>query len=74
MHLFGPVSPWSWKGRLNPATPDGLILRKAVTVAFEYLLSEEILHRQGLVMPINYGLKYRLGAKANVLFSRIARK
>lgn len=74
VHLFGPVSPWSWKGRLNPATPDGLILRKAVTVAFEYLLSEEILHRQGLVMPINYGLKYRLGAKANVLFSRIARK
>lgn len=73
VHLFGPVSPWSWKGRLNQA-PEELILRKAVTVAFEYLLSEEILHRQGLVMPVNYGLKYRLGAKANVLLSRFARK
>lgn len=74
VHLLGPVSPWSWKGRLDPATPEELILRKAVTVAFEYLLSEEILHRQGLVMPINYGLKYRLGAKANVLLRRVAQK
>lgn len=74
VHLFGPVSPWSWKGRLNPSTPGDLILRKAVTVAFEYLLSETLLQRQGLVMPVNYGLKYRLGAKANVLLSRIARK
>ncbi|SDP57228.1 hypothetical protein SAMN04488595_11236 [Ralstonia sp. 25mfcol4.1] len=74
VHLFGPVSPWSWKGRLNPSTPEDLILRKAVTVAFEYLLSETLLQRQGLVMPVNYGFKYRLGAKANVLLSRIVRK
>lgn len=73
VHLTGPVSPWSWKAKLNAGTSEDLLLRKAVTVAFEYLLSEQFLRRGGLVMPINIGLKYRLWAKVAALVSKIGR-
>ncbi len=74
VHLTGPVSPWSWNGRLHQGAADDLVLRKAVTVAFEYLLSEQILRRGGVILPINVGLKYRVRAKAAALYSRIGRK
>ncbi|MGY2487099.1 hypothetical protein [Cupriavidus sp. CP313] len=73
VHLTGPVSPWSWKGRVNGNVAEDLLLRKAVTVAFEYLFSEQVLRRGGLVMPMNIGLKYRVCAKAAALYSRIGR-
>lgn len=73
VHLTGPVSPWSWKAKLSVGISEDLLLRKAVTVAFEYLLSEQILRLGGLVMPINTGLKYRLWAKVAALVSKIGR-
>lgn len=74
VHLTGPVSPWSWKGRLGAGVSEELVLRKAVTVAFEYLFSEQMLRLGGLVMPINLGLTYRMRAKAAALYSRIGRR
>lgn len=74
VHLTGPISPWSWKGRLHQGAADDLVLRKAVTVAFEYLLSEQILSSGGVILPVNVGLKYRVSAKAAALYSRIGRK
>ncbi len=74
VHLTGPASPWSWKGRLNDGVSEDLLLSKAVTVAFEYLLSEQLLRHGGLVMPINIGLNYRVCAKAAALYSRVGRK
>lgn len=57
VHLLGPRTPWSWK-QLDAS----LYQRKAVTVIFEYLFTVELL-AQGIGMPINYNLWYRLRAK-----------
>lgn len=71
VHLTGPANPWSWKGAFIRSVPEDLVLRKAVTVTFEYLLNEQLLQRGGLIMPINIGLSYRFQAKLAALFGRL---
>ncbi|MEQ1592329.1 MAG: hypothetical protein ABL892_08075 [Thiobacillaceae bacterium] len=70
VHLTGPESPWSWKSVFINRIPEDLVLRKAVTVTFEYLLSEQLLQRGGFIMPINFRLSYRLQAKIAAFFGR----
>lgn len=61
VHLYGPTSPWSWKGGAVP-DDEGILRRKAVTVIFEYLFTVRLL-TQGVGIPINQGLAYRLKAR-----------
>lgn len=57
VHLFGPRTPWSWKHKDTK-----LFQRKAVTVIFEYLFTVKLL-ADGIGMPINHNLWYRLHSK-----------
>lgn len=62
VHLLAPDNPWTWK-RLSHPVPSELVVRKAVTVAIEYLLTVRLLESQGLVMPINLHPSYKLAAR-----------
>ena len=70
VHLTARATPWSWKG-LTKLPPQDLILRKKVTVLFEYLLTTRILQSGGFVMPVNYGVLYRIRAKLSAFIARL---
>lgn len=61
VHLDGPTSPWSWKSKAAVSDRE-LLRRKAVTVIFEYLFTVRLL-AEGVGMPINQGLAYRVQAR-----------
>jgi hypothetical protein len=69
VHLLGPSGPWSWRRRATPVNED-LLLRKAVTVVVEHVLSAEILRRGGFLMPVNADLFYRIVARASRAMAR----
>jgi hypothetical protein len=73
VHLFGPRNPWSWRS-LGQNTRSRLLLRKAVTVTFEYLFSVRLLQEIGMIMPINCRISYRIRSKLASLCSRFTRR
>lgn len=73
IHLLGPINPWTWKGKVKGNVPENLLLRKAIGVSVEYLLSERILSSGGVIMPVNTSLGYRIQSKAAELRARFQR-
>jgi hypothetical protein len=69
VHLLGPPGRGSWRHRTSPAT-EGLLLRKAVTVVVEHVLTAEILRRGGFLMPVNADLFYRIVSRASRAMAR----
>lgn len=68
VHLTGPANPHSWSA-LKSANAD-LLLRKAVTVVFEYRLTQALLEAGGMIVPVNIGWRYRQRARLSMLASR----
>lgn len=71
LHLrcTGADNPLTWRSKLQGADED-LRLRKAVTVAVEYLLTQAIVSSNGFIAPINLDLRYRLHAVAARLLAQ----
>ena len=67
---FGPEpNPWLWSN-LPRVTDERVVQRKKVTVAFEYLLTCELLRSGGLVLPINVGTRQWLAEQVERLLRR----
>lgn len=62
VHLLGPDTPWSWSSRKFAIRDSTLLLRKAVTVVFEYLFTIELL-KIGFAMPINCDIGYKIRSR-----------
>lgn len=69
IHLYGPISPWSWKNNNN--FPDNILLSKAISVILEYELNQSILNANGLIIPIPRNFKYLISQKYQTLIGKI---
>ena len=70
LHFADIPNPWGWPGLAS--RPGAVtIQRKTVTVAFEYLLSYELLRAGGMVLPINAGTRQWFAEQVERLVLRL---
>ena len=70
IHLFGPDSPWKWKG-VDKNLSKKTMNRKAISVILEYELNASILNSNGLIIPILRDYKYLIFQKIQTVIGRI---
>jgi hypothetical protein len=70
LHFSEIPNPWRWPGLTGRPSAD-LVERKAVTVAFEYMLSVELLKAGGMIIPINSGTRQWLSEQLERLQLRV---
>jgi hypothetical protein len=63
LHLGPWRTPWTWGG-LTAETPRSLVVKKAASAVFEYLLTINILRRGGVLIPVNHDIIFRTIARA----------
>lgn len=70
LHFADMPNQWRWPGLASRPGAE-TIQRKMVTVAFEYLLSYELLKGGGMVLPINAGTRQWFAEQAERLLLRL---
>ena len=70
LHIFGPKNPWSWVVNINKKTSDFMI-RKAVSVTVEHVLSANIIMDDGLILPTNHGVYYKFRRILRSFFNKM---